>query len=182
MPAFIKTKEDEELWQRAKDAVVDQYGDIEKSDPEKFFSIVTSVYKNMCKKHECSPFKNESISRKISELLERIAKKQNVTSIDTNKEMLLKFYNNYKSVADQLWKDGTDKNSDGYSFMQDNPKVLEKWRSFRDAFDIFLRSVWDAGKHIDIKAVHDSSSDVNETDEWLESIQLNLTKIEETRT
>jgi hypothetical protein len=74
MPAFIKTKEDEALWKRSKAATIDQYGDIEKSDPEKFFSIVTTIYKNMCKKGGCSPFKNEAnlCSRSMKQLLERI--------------------------------------------------------------------------------------------------------------
>lgn len=66
----VRGPEGEEQWERAKKAAIDQYGDISKSDPEKFYSIVMTIYKSMCTKHKCSP-KAESISMsKLISLLE----------------------------------------------------------------------------------------------------------------
>lgn len=46
MPGFIKTPEDEERWEKAKEIVRKQYGKTEK-DGEEFWKLVTGVYKRM---------------------------------------------------------------------------------------------------------------------------------------
>lgn len=51
----VRGPEGEEQWERAKQVVIDQYGDISKSDPEKFYSLTTTIYKSMCSKHKCTP-------------------------------------------------------------------------------------------------------------------------------
>ena len=56
MPSWLAGKHGEKAWRKAKGIVVDQYGKgLEKSDPDRFYSLVTTVYKNICKsdKYDC---------------------------------------------------------------------------------------------------------------------------------
>lgn len=73
MPAWLeKTPDGKKAWERAKKIVKDQYpGTDEKSDPEKFYALVTQITKSICKseKYDCGDFpKMES----MSEMLHRI--------------------------------------------------------------------------------------------------------------
>lgn len=45
----LSQSETEKAWDRAKTLTKDQYGDIENSDSEKFYSIVTTIFKNIIK-------------------------------------------------------------------------------------------------------------------------------------
>jgi|GEM_PF-3695728 len=51
MPAnFVRTPDGEKAWKKAKGIVAKEYGaGLEKSDPDKFYSLVTTIYKNVCK-------------------------------------------------------------------------------------------------------------------------------------
>lgn len=72
----------EKIWDRASEQASNQYGNLKVSNPDKFYSIVMSIYKNMCTKHNCTP-KNESdmsmVLRKL-ELLESSVPKINYPS------------------------------------------------------------------------------------------------------
>ena len=48
MPAFVKTKKDEEVWARAKARVKEQYPDISE-ESDRFWALTTSIYKSMNK-------------------------------------------------------------------------------------------------------------------------------------
>jgi hypothetical protein len=48
MPAWIKTKDDEAKWSKAKDATKKSYLSLGR-DKSKYWAIVTSIYKNMNK-------------------------------------------------------------------------------------------------------------------------------------
>jgi len=57
----------ETAWKRAKEAAAAEYPGVEQSDPNKYYAIVMTIYKAICKKHGCKPA-NES--RTMSEHLE----------------------------------------------------------------------------------------------------------------
>jgi len=75
----IKGPEAEKTWDKAKEAAKKQYGNIEKSNPDKFFALTMTIYKSMCTKHNCSP-KDESMSSLIMrlELTEALTAKLNL--------------------------------------------------------------------------------------------------------
>jgi hypothetical protein len=77
MPAgFVSGPEGEKQWERAKKAAKEQYGDIEKSNPDKFFALVTTIYKAMCEKHNCGT-KGESVGTKMRDLIEGLSETPN---------------------------------------------------------------------------------------------------------
>lgn len=75
MPSWIKGKDGELGWEKAKSIVKKEYGSgIEKSDPEKFYSLVTTIYKNVCKSpdYECGIVKKtESENVTMRSLIEK---------------------------------------------------------------------------------------------------------------
>jgi hypothetical protein len=48
LPAFVKTKRDEKLWDKAKRIVEEEYGRSE-SDGDRFYRLATSIFKRMKK-------------------------------------------------------------------------------------------------------------------------------------
>lgn len=81
MPNWIKGPDGEKAWGKAKKIVAKEYGaTIEKSDPDKFYSLVTTIYKNVCKSpdYDCGiAAKSESMCcsgrRALRVLSEKIA-------------------------------------------------------------------------------------------------------------
>lgn len=77
MPAsFVVGKYGEKAWKRAKDLVDNEYGaELEESDPEKYYALVATIYKNICKspKHDCAVKgeKKESELISIGNLIEK---------------------------------------------------------------------------------------------------------------
>jgi hypothetical protein len=57
----IRGPEAEKTWSMAKAAAKKQYPGLESKDKDKFFAIVMTIYKSMCKNKSCSP-KRESMS------------------------------------------------------------------------------------------------------------------------
>jgi len=50
MPNWIKGPDGEKAWEKAKKIVAKEYGaGLKKSDSDKFYSLVTTIYKNVCK-------------------------------------------------------------------------------------------------------------------------------------
>ena len=50
MPNWITGKDGDKAWKKATDIVTKEYGaSVKDSDPDKFYSLVTTVYKNVCK-------------------------------------------------------------------------------------------------------------------------------------
>ena len=58
MPAFVKTKRDEKIWEEAKKAATDQYG-FEKPSKDRFYAIVNKIYHTM-KGEESKAFADDS--------------------------------------------------------------------------------------------------------------------------
>ncbi len=75
MPAFVKGPDGEKAWKKAKGIVEKEYGDIEKSDPDKFFALVTTVYKSVCKSPDfnCGEATEGAVS--MGSLIERLEQK-----------------------------------------------------------------------------------------------------------
>ena len=77
MPNWIIGTDGEKSWDKAAGIVRKEYGsDIEKSDSDKFYSLVTTVYKNICKSpdYDCGIGRNESVGDpKLASLAEELA-------------------------------------------------------------------------------------------------------------
>jgi len=55
MPSWVSGPDGEKAWNKAKGIVREQYGaGLEKSDPDRFYSLVTTVYKSVCKSPDFS--------------------------------------------------------------------------------------------------------------------------------
>lgn len=73
MPSFIKGKDGERAWSKAKRIIGKQYPKIDK-DSDRFYRLVTTVYKSVCKSKDfdCGQFESINEERKMerfSELL-----------------------------------------------------------------------------------------------------------------
>lgn len=64
----IKGPGAEEIWKRAKDIISQEYPGTEKSDPNKYYALVMTVYKSICKKHGCTPAREEKMSHLLGRL------------------------------------------------------------------------------------------------------------------
>jgi hypothetical protein len=78
MPAsFVKTSDGEKAWKKAKGIVQKEYGaGLEKSNPDRFYSLVTTVYKSVCKSpdYKCGIGEDVSIFyRQIQKLAEALS-------------------------------------------------------------------------------------------------------------
>ena len=78
MPDWVSGADGEKAWKKAKGIVAKEYGaGIEKSDPDKFYSLVTTVYKNVCKSpdYDCGIGKAEGVESKstMRKLAEELA-------------------------------------------------------------------------------------------------------------
>lgn len=51
----VKGPKSEEIWKRAKGIATEGYPGLEASNSDKFYAIVMTIYKAICKKHGCSP-------------------------------------------------------------------------------------------------------------------------------
>lgn len=74
MPASsVKGPEGEKAWKRAKEIVRMSYPDA-KEDSDKFWALVQTIYKDVCKsdKYNCESLQKNSSSPKMSEVLERL--------------------------------------------------------------------------------------------------------------
>lgn len=74
MPEWISGKDGEAAWEKAKAIVKSEYGaSVEKSDPDKFYSLVTSVYKKICsgEKYTCG-IAGKTESTHMKNLIEQI--------------------------------------------------------------------------------------------------------------
>lgn len=67
MPAGIRGPEAEKSWDRAKAAAKEQYPGLEAKNKDRFYAIVMTIYKSMCKNKACSPKKEG-----MSDILNRI--------------------------------------------------------------------------------------------------------------
>lgn len=81
MPEWLRGKDSEAAWERAKKIVSDEYGKgLKDSDPNKFYALVTTIYKNICKneKHHCGIGKKmkEGKESRLSELIEKANSKK----------------------------------------------------------------------------------------------------------
>ena len=73
MPSFVKGKDGERAWSKAKSIIKNQYSKIDK-DSDRFYRLVTTVYKSVCKSKDfdCGKFESINEERKMmrfSELL-----------------------------------------------------------------------------------------------------------------
>ena len=68
----VKSKEGEKYWGEAKKAVKKQYPDLESKDKDRFYAVVMSIYKNMCKNKGCA-VKKESMSFLLNRLEESVS-------------------------------------------------------------------------------------------------------------
>lgn len=151
----IKGPDAEKVWERAVAQADKGYPGLKSSNPDKFYAITMTIYKKMCTKHNCSP-KAEglgSLIRKLELLSEGGMARVNVKAMDVEalKGQIIAFHRRYRVIADMLWEDGTNRNSPGYVFLREHPEIERKWEKFRGAFDEFLKSIWTAGKYLDVK-------------------------------
>jgi|GEM_PF-4261046 len=76
MPSWITGKDGERAWQKAKGIVAKEYGAaVERNDPDRFYSLVTTVYKSVCKSpdYDCGiAKKTEDVSPRLDSLMERL--------------------------------------------------------------------------------------------------------------
>jgi len=77
MPNWVIGKDGEKSWKKAAGIIRKEYGsDIEKSDPDKFYSLVTTIYKNVCKSpdYDCGIGKAEDVGNsRFDKLAEELA-------------------------------------------------------------------------------------------------------------
>lgn len=67
MPAnVVKNLEGEKYWKEAKKVAKEQYPDLESKDSDRFYAVVMSIYKNMCKNKSCA------VKESMSSILGRI--------------------------------------------------------------------------------------------------------------
>jgi len=56
MPAgVIRGPKSEQMWKRAKAVATQGYPGLETTNSDRFYAIVMTIYKAMCKKHGCAP-------------------------------------------------------------------------------------------------------------------------------
>lgn len=76
-PNFVKN---EKVWNRAKELVKKEYGDIKKSDPDKFYALTTTIYKSICKSPDYDCGKTyESTRSLLNRMAESIISEAGVT-------------------------------------------------------------------------------------------------------
>jgi len=69
MPKWVSGPDGEKAWKKAKGIVGKEYGaGLEKSNPDKFYSLVTTIYKNVCKSPDYDCGIGEGIQRGVGRL------------------------------------------------------------------------------------------------------------------
>lgn len=87
MPAFIKTQEDEKLWQEAKDIVKNSYPKLSEDDPQ-FWSIVTTVFFKL---------KNKGDNEKTDSML-NLLEKAEIISAEAITDDITSYVSNFKPL------------------------------------------------------------------------------------
>ena len=67
----LKGSDSEKYWEMAKKSAKEQYPGLESKDRDRFYAIVMSIYKKMCKGKDCSP-KEESMTISGNSLVESV--------------------------------------------------------------------------------------------------------------
>ena len=154
MPSsVVKNLEDEKYWKEAKRVTREQYPDLESKDKNRFYAVVMSIYKNMCKNKGCAvkgvkttKEPNESMSLILGrlELLESIRLDLPKTykdwllydpadkdSADLTKKAVSELNLAVKTAASYLLKDMKNRKMNGVFVEKDEGEVLSKvWKKY----------------------------------------------------
>ena len=139
----VKSKEGEKYWGEAKKAVKKQYPDLESKDKDRFYAVVMSIYKNMCKNKGCA-VKKESMSFLLNRLEESVSLDLPKTYKDwllnepvdkerftLTKEAVIELNKAVKMAASSLMMDMKKRKMNGVFVEKDEGEVLGKvWKKY----------------------------------------------------
>ena len=144
MPSsVVKNLEDEKYWKEAKRVTREQYPDLESKDKNRFYAVVMSIYKNMCKNKGCA-VKKESMSSLLNRLEESVNLDLPKTYKDwllnepidkerstLTKEAVVELNKAVKMAASSLMKDMRKRKMNGVFVEKDEGEVLGKvWKKY----------------------------------------------------
>ena len=156
MPEWLKGKDSEDVWNRAKSIIKDEYGNIEKSDSDRFYSLVTAVYKNICKSkdYDCGiGKKSESIfydSSNLKVLSERIGRFMRIGNPKMRKMAVYDLGSFVRNIAGELAYKLADRSDPYGELAKNSPKVKSLGKKMIKAMEEFANAVYDTEKYRDI--------------------------------
>lgn len=156
MPKWIVGKDGESAWAKAKNIVRKEYGAaLEKSDSDRFYSLVTTVYKSICKSpdYDCGIGKAEDAGYGVgsmNQLIERLSRFINIGNPEMRAAAVYDLGTKVRNFAGELAYKLVDKN-DPYGEMAANfPKVKRSGKTMIKAMQDFSKAVFDTEKSIDV--------------------------------
>ncbi len=149
MPGFVSGPDGEKVWWMAKRLAKEQYPGLKDKDKDKFYAIVTSIMKNICKSNEynCGGF-GESMSDMLDRLEERAIR------IGNPKARKLAVYDigtRARNFGGELAMKLIDKTEPEGELAANFPKVKQTGNRAVKALEQFSEAVFDTEKYIDIE-------------------------------
>jgi hypothetical protein len=150
MPAWVKGKDGEKAWAKAKAAAKKQYPGVEQSDPDKFYAIVTTIYKNICKSpdYDCrigEEIETRTHMRHLIERLERIG----------NPEMRLMavadLARKIRNFSGEMAMSLADKSDPYGELAATSSKVKQAGKKMVKSMQEFVKAVLETEKYIDVE-------------------------------
>mgnify|MGYP001822898733 CR=1 FL=1 len=152
MPAFVKGPDGEKAWGRASAEAEKQYPGLKDSDPDRFYAIVTTIMKNICKsdKYDCGGFgESRGTMRDMINRLEEVYLKK-MGDPTARKMMAYDTGSKARNFAGELAMALVDKGAPEGELAAEFPKVKRTGMAAVKALEAFAKAVFDTEKYIDV--------------------------------
>lgn len=154
MPAWLKGKDSEDAWEKAKSIAMDEYSEEKDKDPDKFYAIVATIYKKICgsNKYACGVGESESVaSGSMRLLIEKLGRIVNIGNPDARAMAVYDLSRKIRNFSGEMAMALADK-SDPYGELAHNhPGVKRSGRKMVDSMKSFVSSVEKTETYIDVK-------------------------------
>ena len=149
MPAnLVRGPDGEKAWERAKEIVREQYGDIEKSDKDRFYALVTTVYKSICKSPDYNCRVGEDIRPgTMGELIERLAR---IGQGDVRRLAAYDFGSFVRNFAGELAMKTAAKGEPEHEIVRGDPKVKRLLSDALKVLEKLSRAIYGTEAFLDI--------------------------------
>jgi len=156
MPNWISGKDGEKAWKKAKWIVSSEYGaDVEKYDSDKFYALVTTVYKDICKSAgwDCGIAKkveDVSVSGRIAKINERLARLVNIGDPSKRGKNAYNLGATVRNFAGELAYSMANHRDSLYKLVKENPHIKKMGKKAVDAMEDFANAIFDTEASIDV--------------------------------
>lgn len=151
MPSnLVRTKDGEKAWKKAKVAANKQYPGAEKSDPDKFYAIVTTIYKKICKSpdYDCRVGEEIEVKTRMRSLIERL---ERIGNPEFRAMAVADLGRKVRNFSGEMAISLADKNDPYGELAMNSPKVKKTGQKMIKTMQEFVKAVLETEQYIDVK-------------------------------